>query len=79
MKTNAMKTLNTLPSATRKPSKKEKSMVEDQLELQDLYECSLFRTNFKDILLNKRFYIDPKVDRLTRFFEEFNEEFNNDF
>jgi len=53
--------------------------VEDQLELQDLYECSLFRTNFKDILLNKRYYIDPKVDRLTRFFEEFNEEFNNDF
>jgi len=46
--------------------------VEDQLELQDLYECSLFRTNFKDILLNKRYYIDPKVDRLTRFFEEFN-------
>ena len=53
--------------------------VEDQLELQDLYECSLFSTNFKDILLNKRYYIDPKVDRLTRFFEEFNEEFNNDF
>ena len=43
--------------------------VEDQLELQDLYECSLFSTNFKDILLNKRYYIDPKVDRLTRFFE----------
>ncbi len=179
MKTNAMKTLNTLPSATRKPSKKEKSMVEqqetivhiqitnaqlvrkciqemniqalyylldvertyqdwirnefilklerimkrfeaagdtylnavqgscggscskgqngylfignnshnymnllfveDQLELQDLYECSLFRTNFKDILLNKRYYIDPSVERLSRFFEEFNEEFNHDF
>ena len=30
MKTNVMKTLNTLPSATRKPSKKEKSMVEEQ-------------------------------------------------
>jgi hypothetical protein len=28
MKTNAMKTLNTLPSATRKPSKKEKSIEE---------------------------------------------------
>ena len=53
--------------------------VEDQLELQDLYECSLFRTNFKDIYLNKLYYIDPSVERLSRFFEEFNEEFNNDF
>lgn len=52
--------------------------VEDKLELQDLYECSLFRTNFTNILLNKRYYIDPRVDRLSRFFEEFNEEYYND-
>jgi hypothetical protein len=46
--------------------------VEDQLELQDLYECSLFRTNFTDILLNKRYYIDPRIAGMTRFMEDFN-------
>jgi hypothetical protein len=175
MKTDAMKTLNTLPSATRKPSKKEKSMVEeqettvhiqitnaqlvrkciqemniealyylldvertyqdwirnefilklerimkrfeaagdtylnavqgscggscskgqngylfignnshnymnllfveDQLELQDLYECSLFSTNFTNIELKQRYYIDPRVAGMIRFMEEFNNDF----
>jgi hypothetical protein len=46
--------------------------VEDQLELQDLYECSTFRTNFKNLELKKRYYIDPKTQRLMRFFAEFN-------
>ncbi|MFN4879388.1 MAG: hypothetical protein ACK5H3_05040, partial [Flavobacteriia bacterium] len=51
--------------------------VEDQLELQDLYECSLFRTNFTDIELKKRYYIDPKTARMNRFFEEFNKQNNS--
>jgi hypothetical protein len=46
--------------------------VEDQLELQDLYECSTFKTNFKNLELKKRYYIDPKTQRLMRFFAEFN-------
>ena len=46
--------------------------VEEQLELQDLYECSLFRTNFENIVINKRYYLDPSVARMDRFFEEFN-------
>lgn len=49
--------------------------VEDQLELQDLYECSLFRTNFTNIELKKRYYIDPRVAGMTRFMEEFNNVF----
>ena len=51
--------------------------VEDQLELQDLYECSLFRTNFKNLELKKRYYIDPKTARMNRFFEEFNKQNNS--
>jgi hypothetical protein len=47
----------------------------EQLELQDLYECSLFRTNFTDIELKQRYYIDPKTARMNRFFEEFNNDF----
>jgi hypothetical protein len=46
--------------------------VEEQLELQDLYECSLFRTNFENIVLNKRYYLDPSAQRMSRFFAEFN-------
>ena len=52
--------------------------VEDQLELQDLYECSTFRTNFKNLELNKRYYIDPKTQRLMRFFAEFNAAMDSD-
>lgn len=43
--------------------------VEDQLELTDLYECSLFRTQFEILELQKRYYID---NRIIDFFEEFN-------
>ena len=43
--------------------------VEDQLELTDLYECSLFRTQFENLELQKRYYID---NRIIDFFEEFN-------
>jgi hypothetical protein len=46
--------------------------VEEQLELQDLYECSLFRTNFENIVLNKRYYLDPSAQRMAGFFAEFN-------
>jgi hypothetical protein len=46
--------------------------VEEQLELQDLYECSLFRTNFENIVLNKRYYLDPSAQRIASFFAEFN-------
>jgi hypothetical protein len=46
--------------------------VEEQLELQDLYECSLFRTNFENIVLNKRYYLDPSAQRIAGFFAEFN-------
>ena len=46
--------------------------VEEELQLTDLYECSLFRTNFDNLALNKRYYIDPKAQRLMHFFDEFN-------
>jgi hypothetical protein len=46
--------------------------VEEQLELQDLYECSLFKTNFQNIALNKRYYLDPSAQRMAGFFAEFN-------
>jgi hypothetical protein len=46
--------------------------VEEQLELQDLYECSLFKTNFQNIALNKRYYLDPSAQRMASFFAEFN-------
>lgn len=43
--------------------------VEDELQLTDLYECSLFRTQFENLELQKRYYID---NRIIDFFEEFN-------
>jgi hypothetical protein len=46
--------------------------VEEELQLTDLYECSLFRVNFDNLELRKRHYIDPKVQGLAGFFEEFN-------
>jgi hypothetical protein len=44
--------------------------VEDDLQLTDLYECSLFRTKFENLSLGKRYYID---NRIITFFEEFND------
>lgn len=44
--------------------------VEDDLQLTDLYECSLFRTKFENLALGKRYYID---NRIIAFFEEFND------
>lgn len=46
--------------------------VEEELQLTDLYECSLFRTNFDNLELKKRHYIDPKAQGLMHFFEQFN-------
>jgi hypothetical protein len=43
--------------------------VEDELQLSDLYECSLFRTQFENLELQRRYYID---NRIIDFFEEFN-------
>ena len=43
--------------------------VEEELQLTDLYECSLFRTQFENLELRKRYYID---NRIFNFFEEFN-------
>ena len=43
--------------------------VEEELQLTDLYECSLFRTQFENLELRKRYYID---NRIIDFFEEFN-------
>lgn len=43
--------------------------VEDELQLTDLYECSLFKTQFENLELQKRYYID---NRIIDFFEEFN-------
>ena len=43
--------------------------VEEELQLTDLYECSLFRTKFENLALGKRYYID---NRIIAFFEEFN-------
>lgn len=43
--------------------------VEDELQITDLYECSLFRTQFENLKLQKRYYID---NRIIDFFEEFN-------
>lgn len=43
--------------------------VEEDLQLTDLYECSLFRTKFENLELRKRYYID---NRIFDFFEEFN-------
>ena len=43
--------------------------VEEDLQLTDLYECSLFRTKFENLALGKRYYID---NRIIAFFEEFN-------
>lgn len=43
--------------------------VEEELQLTDLYECSLFRTQFENIELRKRYYID---NRFIGFLEEFN-------
>lgn len=42
--------------------------VEEELQLTDLYECSLFRTQFENIELRKRYYID---NRFIGFLEEF--------
>lgn len=44
--------------------------VEEELQLTDLYECSLFRTQFENIELRKRYYLD---NRIGDFFEEFND------
>ena len=44
--------------------------VEEELQLTDLYECSLFRVNFDNLELRKRHYIDPKVQGLAGFFTE---------
>lgn len=52
--------------------------VEEELQLTDLYECSLFRTNFDNLALNKRYYIDAKTQRLVHFFEQFNESLESD-
>jgi hypothetical protein len=35
--------------------------VEEELQLTDLYECSLFRTRFDNIELNTRYYIDNRM------------------
>jgi hypothetical protein len=43
--------------------------VEEELQLTDLYECSLFRTQFDNLELRKRYYID---NRFIGFIEEFN-------
>jgi len=43
--------------------------VEEALQLTDLYECSLFRSKFENIILGKRYYIDNSINA---FFEEFN-------
>ena len=43
--------------------------VEEELQLTDLYECSLFRTQFENLELCKRYYID---NRIIGFLEEFN-------
>lgn len=43
--------------------------VEEELQLTDLYECSLFRTQFENLELRKRYYID---NRIIGFLEEFN-------
>ncbi len=43
--------------------------VEEELQLTDLYECSLFRTQFENLELRKRYYID---NRFIGFIEEFN-------
>ena len=42
--------------------------VEEELQLTDLYECSLFRTKFENIELRKHYYID---NRFIGFLEEF--------
>lgn len=44
--------------------------VEEELQLTDLYECSLFRTKFENIELRKRYYLD---NRIFDFFEELND------
>ena len=44
--------------------------VEEELQLTDLYECSLFRTQFENIELRQRYYID---NRFIGFLEEFND------
>jgi hypothetical protein len=35
--------------------------VEEDLQLTDLYECSLFRTKFENLALQKRYYIDNRM------------------
>lgn len=35
--------------------------VEEELQLTDLYECSLFRTQFENLELRKRYYIDNRM------------------
>jgi hypothetical protein len=42
--------------------------VEEDLQLTDLYECSLFRTQFENIELRQRYYLDNRIFNL---FEEF--------
>lgn len=42
--------------------------VEEELQLTDLYECSLFRTKFENIELRQRYYLDNRIFNL---FEEF--------
>lgn len=44
--------------------------VEEELQLTDLYECSLFRTQFENIELRQRYYLD---NRIGDFLEEFND------
>ena len=52
--------------------------VEEELQLTDLYECSLFRVNFDNLELKKRHYIDPKTQRMMHFFAEFNSAMDSD-
>lgn len=44
--------------------------VEEELQLTDLYECSLFHTQFENIELRQRYYLD---NRIGDFLEEFND------
>ena len=41
--------------------------IEEELQLTDLYECSLFRTEFQDLKLQKRYYIDYKTTEFMEF------------
>lgn len=41
--------------------------IEEELQLTDLYECSLFKTKFQDLKLHKRYYIDYKTTEFMEF------------